>query len=576
MLNVNHQLINGNTNPSLQGYGKEMAPATTAGVAENGSVPASNGNSVLAGMNPGDVFNGEIINITNHDVAIRLNDNSVVNAVLKEALEMNIGQKIVFQVKDKNDDQVVIRPMPDKGVSPELVTKTLLGAGLTVNAKNSAIVSSLINAGQPIDRQNIIGHVRLSNLYGLENLDKVIEMNKLGIRLSPENIEMYGKYMASEHQLSGFPDKLSEGMNQYLDALFEGDRAANSGEIASFSDMLNSLSEAYEQAEQRITAMENGLEEGRMADGQNTASEIPKTLSGQEEETVTSSRIEEGENGKDDPARVASEKTEDMVKGSDAENRKADDKTGVSLKELSGMIRELSQEAAQGTIDEQTLGSRLSRIKQRLKENIQEHLRLDLSKIAEEDGSGKALKEKTELLYEKLSQTAQILKEHLSAEGKGAGLYKSAGELSGNLSFMSELNQMESYVQLPVRMNTKDANGDLYVYQRKRQKKNADDPLTAFLHLDLERLGATDVNISFKENAVTVQFTLDNADSARLVEKHLTELGKRLEKKGYQPVLTAGHEQEKDKTNERNPISPLIDNTEQGASIKRYSFDLRA
>ena len=44
-------------------------------------------------------------------------------------------------------------------------------------------------------------------------------------------------------------------------------------------------------------------------------------------------------------------------------------------------------------------------------------------------------------------------------------------------------------------MNEKNASGQLYVYTNKKSMSNPDKELSAFLHLDLEHLGGTDVSI---------------------------------------------------------------------------------
>ena len=43
--------------------------------------------------------------------------------------------------------------------------------------------------------------------------------------------------------------------------------------------------------------------------------------------------------------------------------------------------------------------------------------------------------------------------------------------ISDNVQFMNELNQVATYVQLPLLINNKSAHGDLYVYTNKNNMK---------------------------------------------------------------------------------------------------------
>ena len=113
----------------------------------------------------------------------------------------------------------------------------------------------------------------------------------------------------------------------------------------------------------------------------------------------------------------------------------------------------------------------------------------------------------------------------------------------------------------------------MYVYNRRRNKKINDDTLTAFLHLQLDYLGATDINISLKKNSVTAKFTLDDETSRNLVEDNLGELAERLEKIGYN--VTISTELSEKKSQEFNAILPITSNNENAVSIKRYIFDIR-
>lgn len=153
------------------------------------------GESILKEMQAGDVFRGEIVNINNYDVTILLGKSGeYVNAVMQQAMNFNIGDKLLFQLKDKSDNQIVIRPVANNEVSPELVNKSLSMAGLSLTDKNVAIVKELIGQGQPIDKNSIMNIIRLTSKYSAEPIDKLINMNKNGIEINSENLKQYDLY----------------------------------------------------------------------------------------------------------------------------------------------------------------------------------------------------------------------------------------------------------------------------------------------------------------------------------------------------------------------------------------------
>ena len=156
---------------------------------------------------------------------------------------------------------------------------------------------------------------------------------------------------------------------------------------------------------------------------------------------------------------------------------------------------------------------------------------------------------------------------------KDTTLYQTTSNMRNNMQFMQDLSQMAAYIQLPVKLNESKAHGDLYVFNRKNGKPVNKDSITAFLHLDLEHLGATDVDVLLEGKTLKTQFSLKDITSVKLVEEHLDELKERLTKRGYSVTLNALVMP--DSSNE-NAFMNMLENDKPQISIKRYSFDVRA
>lgn len=176
-------------------------------------------------------------------------------------------------------------------------------------------------------------------------------------------------------------------------------------------------------------------------------------------------------------------------------------------------------------------------------------------------------------LYERLEQQLSQMEEAVRATGSTQNTFlQTASQVHGNLEFMNQMNQIYHYVQLPLKMSGQNANGELYVYANRKNLRDPDAELTAFLHLDMEQLGSTDVSVRMQNRSVRTNFYLEDDASYDLVEKHLEVLNKRLKSKGYQSYITVTHEK-KDISFKENIVKKGKATV---GSLHRYSFDVRA
>lgn len=176
-------------------------------------------------------------------------------------------------------------------------------------------------------------------------------------------------------------------------------------------------------------------------------------------------------------------------------------------------------------------------------------------------------------LYEKLEQQMKQVEDAL----KEAGVTKTrfpdtAAEVRGNIEFMNQLNQAYTYVQVPLKLSGQNVNGELYVYTNKKNLRDPDAELSAFLHLDMEHLGSTDVSVKMQHRNVKTNFYMADDASYDLVEKYLPVLEQKLKDKGYQCTITMTKEEKKVSFGD----DFLRKDMPQTGTLHRYSFDVRA
>ena len=176
-------------------------------------------------------------------------------------------------------------------------------------------------------------------------------------------------------------------------------------------------------------------------------------------------------------------------------------------------------------------------------------------------------------LYERLDHQMKQMENVMKAAGVTQNSFvQTAADIRSNVEFMNQINQVYTYVQLPLKLSGQNASGDLYVYTNKKNLNDPEAELTAFLHLDLDNLGSTDVSIRMKDKNVKTNFYIADDASYDLIEKHLPVLEKRLAQKGYRCSITMSKEEKKVEFVE----DFLQRDMPHAGTLHRYSFDVRA
>lgn len=454
----------------------------------------------------GDVFTGKILNIINSDVQISVGDGQVINAKLADSVKFNIGENVTFQVKDKNGNQITIKPVETKSLPLQIISKALASAELPMTDKNIDVVKSLVKNQMPIDKQTINNILLQVNQNKGSNIEHIVLMNKYEMPVNAETLEKFQDFSTGNHKIATEIEKL--------------------------------------------------------------AAEIPKVIadvavSGQVKEAVNISQNLSPQLPIDKPLK------EVILKLIDTFN--LPEKEVAQIKEMlvSNKLN-LNNIPNQEFLKEVLL---TKEFKSLLKEVIQNEWTIDPKKFVQE-----AIDRPLEMkeFYKKIYEgTERLMKNIVEIGSKTAEtVMNSLSNVKSNINFMNSLNHVIPYVQIPIKMQNETAHGDLYVYNNSRGKQFVEgEEMKAFLHLDLEHLGATDVDIRMKGKEVSTNFTLDNDESMLIVEKYLPELKEKLEKRGYK----ADYKVEVVNDEQQESVMEIISNNVMpNVTVKRYTFDVRA
>lgn len=588
--------------------------------------------STLEELSSGSVFEGTVSSVKNGKVTLALSDGQTITARLSGKVPLSQGTPMFFQVKSNDGATIEIKPYTGAGSGGNpILTNALTEGTVPVTERNLAMVDAMMKEQMPIDKQSLLNMARIANMNPGVDITTVVNMTKLGIPVSPEMAAQFENYMTDEHAIL---QEMDQAMNELADLAGSSDLTPNQAvqmnhKILSILLPEQTATGAPVNAEGQIETGGQTMAEGQIVTGGQITAEGQIVTGGQttaegqiltdgrlgaEEQTVNGEQtttagqaIQEGTGGQalgdvlseqqfsslgrllqNIPSLVESTKLFPEAMEQDIFIDTLEDESVVQ----NLMAEDAKGEAADGktTLDKNlTVSDFLRTVSQILSENngmasqsIQKLFGSDaykslLRNVMEQQWliRPEELKQEKKIsqLYEKLEQQMKQVEDAL----KEAGVTKTrfpdtAAEVRGNIEFMNQLNQAYTYVQVPLKLSGQNANGELYVYTNKKNLRDPDAELSAFLHLDLEHLGSTDVSVKMQHRNVKTNFYMADDASYDLVEKYLPILEQKLKDKGYQCTITMTKEEKKVSFGD----DFLRKDMPQTGTLHRYSFDVRA
>lgn len=509
-----------------------------------------NGMETIMSKGQGQTVAGEVLKLLGEEVLLSIGKNQVLKAQVDGGMMPQPGQLLTFQIKNNSGNKILLSPLFENTSSDPNVLKALREAGLPQNGNMAGMVRAMMQEGLPIDRQSLYQMNRLMGANPQTPVETLSRMQKLQIPVTAENIQQFEHYQNLEHQLLSSITDLTEGFGQSIGQMlgtqdpekgisffenilkiFSGQENAGGEEISGFTD-----------GDDQTVVQQNG-EKSENQTVQENGKELRETLSEGELQNLSRSYRQAGA-----PASLVKEILTGNI-------------TGKQLFEQTQGL--LTQE--QLPEKEKLLSVMEGReFKQILKGELKGRFLLEPEEVGQEHS--------VERLYERMNTQLRQLSRALSEAGaEGTPLAKTVSNLSGNLEFMHQLNQMFTYIQLPLKMQNQNANGELFVYTNKKSLAKKDGAVSALLHLDMENLGSVDVHVTLREEKVSTKFYLKDDAALDLVEAHIDMLNERLQKRGY--LFQAELLQSPD---EKNVVTEILSKDSGVKVLSGRSFDARA
>ena len=544
----------------------------------------------ISALKEGEVFRGEILDIVGDKVTISLEDQAKLMARLQAGVELGVGDRLLFSVKENTANQVVIKPVFDSlySAQTQVLEKALDLAGLSPTEKNFTVAKELMDAGMPVDKGSMVTILSQSMKFEGTSLQTLVSMNKMQIPVTAENITQFERYENLQHSLTGDIAATAESVADFASAFPQGTDGQTMLQIAgAISELFVPQSESTD-VEQGQSAIANMTE--NMTD--TAESDIPHDMASDTEDaahimknTMTSGQpaITETVTGTND--RIMNKmiasfvgKAETNLSEEQFQNvAKALTQAGVPETEVSRLFQNASSEGNlfQNMIHTLQTGSLPDAALQNFFQDAS--LKDLMSEIVKKAFSvdPKKMKDPKEIddLYETILKNTRSFEDAVASHGGNTkGFQQSFQNMRQNMQFMEQLNHQMIYAQMPVRLSNKQTNSELYVYADKRKLQQKKDGISVMLHLDMDHLGATDVKVTLTGSNVHARFYLNDQDSVDIVADNMNTLAKQLADRGFSLTNEVVKRQPQESINK--VVDEVIDENAE-KSIRRYTFDAR-
>lgn len=564
-INMGH-MANGNTSININVHPNIHSAQPTVTV--NGSQQTNQALTILRSLASGATFSANITDVNGEQVTITLDGGQSFTATLLNSSAYNIGDRASFILQDNTGDSIVLKAMTMQETAFEtaMVNRSLNAAGIAPTIRNREMVLELMHNGMSIGRDALLDMVKEISIHQDADISDIIALKRMGIEITDENLSAYRNYKeyngAMQADISELGEKLSASVNTGKDL----------SDIVKLvaGDILHALDGSESKD---VNGKISDDADGNNADGKNTngINSNDKNIDGNGssvDKTQPESTADAVQKKMMDDVRNTLGKLVDNYNALTGRNIKLpggivqSDKLADFLNDLAKLTCELENEPLlKDKMHSLLKGDKVSKL---LNELVRDSFSMKMTDTADCE----AVKEHIAKTLGRLNSISEY-----AASNQNTALANSALQMNNNMEFLNNMNQFMAAVQVPIKNIGEHGDGELYVYRRNRGKDSDDDTVKAFLHLDMEHLGALDIYVTLKGSSVSTNFKVEDENVLDFLEANMEQLTKKLNDDGYNVSVNISEKEDGtgfDFTREvLAPALPVND-------VKRFRFDMKA
>lgn len=508
----------------------------------------------------GDVLKAQVVGKSDSEVILRLENGNVISASTETPLDVQAGDSIELQIKDKIDGKIILETLKNsngeilKNSNTARIVNLLNSLGITPNAKNVDVINEMMTKQMPLTRENILAVLKGITKFAELDIPKAVFMLANNIAFQEKNIEILSQYQEGKIKLG---NQIKELMNAFdkIEApkvLNEVLKKLESIDKGNMNKAVDSLIERVVKNSKAIIENSYTNIEIKPESKQNnqTSKTAQKNDNKQTEQIIIKpeqiSILKKVINNKID-------KLINIIQANQEENidieindfKKAiinmpDDELREIIKQMPKSEKEavlkLLETGKNILIDNKNTGIETKEIqikdinvlKNETKSHFQKHFINPLTDNLKDDLN---ITEN----YRELMGKLDTIKESAFARTGSTDIRALIANTQNNIRFMQDLSQYNAFVQIPLNIWGKETNGQLYVLKKDKRKI---DPANAsiFLSLDMPNLGLTEVFVKVQGKNVECNFRMENEDLVSFLKENAHKLAQSLNTYGYKFV----------------------------------------
>lgn len=511
-------------------------------------------------LSNGETILGKVLNSNENSFQISTGNGSnvIINAKADAGVLLTEGTNVLFEVNKFSDGKFSLRPLYQNTSSEETARMALRQAGIPSNERTLEMTVRNMEYGNPIDRNSLLNSYKDVLNYENAPVKYIVDLQKMNIPVTNANLYQYEEYMNMKNIISdSFMDVSDSLLGEINNSLQQG--IANND--LSISDIINN--EAVMNAKGLINSVISFSEDMSLNNQDSFVSlhefDVMKMANELKAYGFSSNNIENLLNNKPKFG-IGNEENGNLINPKTVLNSVFRDINDSVNRQISDILSQ-KQDNNVPQYKPLLLSSELKNIL--IKSLSNDWLSGGKEKGNNEENSINSLYKK---LYDGVKGLSENLSLHLKQDSPALNLLNN---INNNVDFMDQLNKYIPYVQIPFNSNLNNK-AELYVYHNKKNFAKDGGELSAYLHLDMEHLGRTDVMIKMLDGNVTTNFKMSSDEALALVEENIGLLNKRLTEKGY-----SLRTQMEVINKMPSPIQEMLNNNEGHLVIAKTSFDAR-
>lgn len=550
---------------------------------------------------PGQTIQGEVVAKSGNDVQIKVLEDFLMSARLDQSVNIEVGKNMTFQVRN-NGKALVLSPLFANMATDANTLKALDMASLPVNDTTVEMTKQMMGAGLPIDKNSLQQVFREVMAFPDAEILDIIDLHKLSLPVTANNLEQLESYKNLTHQLVN-------GMNDVLEALPDVmQNMAQSGNVEGAAGLYREiLSMAAQLPTEALLKVFSEGQEGVQTANLQTADLLPESEDAQAAAAKPESTAQETaamDAGKALAQGISSEEmslermpAEEMSSEEISSQGIHSQSSSEELSQIQNLAKELTTLTGQEFPENADASKLLEFTGQLLQKGMAEHdtkllrelldnknlqniVNRNLQRLWTIKPEDVADSKRVDELYQRLDKQIRGVTQALENAGQTSSeAYKASANMSGNLDFMQQINQVCVYIQLPLKLQQGNAHGELYVYTNKKNLAAKDGAVSALLHLDMDHLGPVDVYVSMQSQKVNTQFYVQDDAMLDFLEEHMDILTERLKKRGYDcncKMQVRNSEDEENDAAQTNGVIQSLLARAGNMKLSQYAFDVRA